>query len=320
MPGLSQGRRTLVRVEGSTPVVGLRGTALGASLGGADVAGDQPWHVHRSPGTGLRPRAAGGVATLPDVHRGLARARAGLDEVGAWLRHVGASGRGAEPRAVTAVVSALASLDAAALAAVSRAVVLAEESRCAAADGSASPADWVAATTRSSARAARAVCRLAADLDGLPDVLESLEDGRISRDHAVELVHADRQQRKDQEAAERARQQAERERAEQARRDAEAAAQAAADAAEAERIRRHAEEDARAAAERARAEAARRRDEEEAARRRRQEDLLGRAAQGASPDEVADEAAARRADDADALPRRRPRSGHSARCACGATG
>src|SRR5690606_27347922 len=166
-------------------------------------------------------QAAGSPAVGVAQVRHAARLLVGVSR---WIAQVGACGDGVAPDVVADVLGGLGAVEAAGLAAVSRGIVLAEESGCAEADGQASLADWVAGCLGVSGEAARRSCRLAADLDGLPAVLEALEAGRIARDHAVGLVDADRQQRRDHDAAERARRAAAVQAAEQLLAAAEAAA------------------------------------------------------------------------------------------------
>ncbi|HUG86879.1 MAG TPA: DUF222 domain-containing protein [Euzebya sp.] len=246
--------------------------------------------------------ATAGSTPSTDVIDGIEQALRGLSTVNEWLGALGDMSAGVvEDDVLQALLVSLGHIDSAVLAAVSRTIVLAEESGCAGRDGQASPAAWVAQQMRLTGPAATRACRLASDLDRAPAVLQSLEAGQISRDHAIGLAAAARQQRADQRAAERARQAAEREAAEERRRQAEADAAAARDEEEcAQRLRQaqlaeHArqQQEAREAAQRAAA--------AERARRERQADLLAKARAGQSPDQISEHADQQRAQDPDAL-------------------
>jgi hypothetical protein len=238
---------------------------------------------------------------------GLDMAVHGLRLVAEWLDRAEAEADSpGSPDAHTVVglvLDALGRLDASALAAVSRTIVVAEEQGCAVADGHASPTAWIAQRLRQSGPDAHRACRLAADLDALPEVLASLSDGRISRDQALAVVEAHRQQRRDQEAAERARAKAARDEEELLARAAEEAAKQASDAAAAERIRRAAEAEAARRRAEADREAAERAARAEAERRARQDDLLDAARAGGTPEDLKTRADRQRADDPDALAR-----------------
>lgn len=235
---------------------------------------------------------------------GVELALRGLAAVNDWLSAVGDLPTGVvEHHTVQGLLVGLGHIDSAALAALSGSIVLAEETGCARDDGHASPSAWVAQQLRLSSAAAARACRLAGDLDGLPDAVEDLRSGRISRDHAGMLADASRQQRHDQQTAERDRRATER--AEADRRAAEVQAQAAAAADEAQRQAvldgHRRDEQHRREAEAA--EATRRAEEAAQARDRRQADLLAAARAGRTPEDVAAENNRRRADDRDALAR-----------------
>ncbi|CAN5266052.1 hypothetical protein BH23ACT9_BH23ACT9_14500 [soil metagenome] len=238
----------------------------------------------------------------PGVLEGVEQALQGLSVINDWLTAVADMPAGViEPDVIQGLLVGLGHIDAATLAGICRTVVIAEETGCADRDGQASPAAWVAQQLRQSAVAAARTCRLAADMDTAPDVLAALEAGRIGRDHAIGLAAAGRQQRADQQAAERARRQAESDAIAAQRRQAEAEAAALADTQAREARLDAAEAAERAAREAAAVESARRRAAAEEAHRARQADLLARAKAGASPNQVIDDAATRRASDPDAL-------------------
>jgi hypothetical protein len=244
--------------------------------------------------------------TLPGrpVDACVRQVREGLDGLLVWLRTVAADEQATPDASVIAsVVAALGQVDAQLLAALSRSVVLSEEAGCADADGQASPTDWLAGQLRLTRSGAGRLARLAADLDGLPDVLAALEAAEISRDHAVELADADARRRRDAEAAARAAHAAAKAEAEAMAKAAEQAARDAEDAAEADRIRRAADDLARRQREEAARQAAAAKAAAEARRREEQEDLLRRARDGAAPDDVAQTAERQRAADRDAQQR-----------------
>ncbi len=230
---------------------------------------------------------------------GIEMALRGLAMVTSWLDDLDPT----DATDVQAVLVGLGHIDSAGLAALSGTVVQAETAGCAVADGHASPSSWVAQQLRMTGAAASRACRLAADLDDLPEVTADLRDGRISRDHATTLAAALRQQRLDHEAAAKARRAEQREEEDRQRAAAQAAAAAAADEEERKRLREQArreEAQRRAAAEE---EERRRAEQAERDRRRRAADLLGAARAGKRPEDVAAESDRKRAADPDALSR-----------------
>ncbi|WP_170128100.1 HNH endonuclease [Euzebya rosea] len=208
-----------------------------------------------------------------------------------------------EPWTVRRAMEGLAGIDAALSAARLRGIVAADVAGLPSSDGAVSLSAWVAGVFGLSGATAAREVRLAVGLADEAEVLDRLQAGVISRDHAAGLVAAAEKQAADQDAAARAeaaRQDAER----QERRLADERAQAeAATLAERMRLAREAaareEQLARERAEAARERAA----ADEAARRARQEALLGSAVAGASPDRVRTEANAMRAADVAALER-----------------
>ena len=205
--------------------------------------------------------------------------------------------------AVRLVVDGLAGIDAALAAARLRAVVTADQAALPAADGAASLSAWIADRWGVTGSTAAREVRLAIGLLDEETVLDQLQAGVISRDHAAGLVAAAEKQAADQDAAARARAAAE-DRAREERRRADARAQAeAASMAERMRLAREAaareEQLAREWAERAAQQAA----ANEAARKARQDALLQSAVKGASPDQVRTDANRMRAADAAALER-----------------
>jgi colicin import membrane protein len=188
---------------------------------------------------------------------GVELALRGLGIINDWLAAMAQLPAGAADHDdVQALLVGLGHIDAVALAALSGAIVLAEETDCATTDGQVSVVAWVAAQLRMSGAAATRACRLAADLDGMDQVAAELRAGRISRDHAIKLAEAARQQQADQRAAERARRAAQAKAAEDRRRRAEQAAAAARDEAQRQALldrarkeeqRRRAHEEAEAA-------------------------------------------------------------------------
>ena len=205
--------------------------------------------------------------------------------------------------AVRLVVDGLAGIDAALAAARLRAVVTADQAALPAADGAASLSAWIADRWGLTGSTAAREVRLAIGLLDEDEVLDQLQTGVISRDHAAGLVAAAEKQAADHDAAARARAAAE-DRAREERRRADQQAQAdAASMAERMRLAREAaareEQLARERAERAEQQAA----ANEAARKARQDALLDSAVKGASPDQVRTDANRMRAADAAALER-----------------
>ncbi|AXV08244.1 RNA polymerase sigma factor RpoD [Euzebya pacifica] len=201
------------------------------------------------------------------------------------------------------VVDGLAGIDAALTAARLRAVVTADQTGLPAVDGAASLSAWIADRWGLTGSTAAREVRLAIGLVDEDEVLDQLQAGVISRDHAAGLVAAAEKQAADQDAAARARAAAE-DRAREERRRADEQAQAeAASMAERMRLAREAaareEQLARERAERAAQQAA----ANDAARKARQDALLQSAVQGASPDQVRTDANRMRAADAAALER-----------------
>ncbi len=238
----------------------------------------------------------------PGPLTGIEQVLQGLSVVNDWLDRVReGTADPVDHTTLQGLLVGLGHVDAAALAALSGAIVQAEVSGCAAADGQASPTDWVAQQLRMTGAAASRACRLAADLDDLPQVTADLREGRISRDHATTLAAALRQQRLDQEVAAKARRAAQREQEDRQRAAAQAAQAAAADEEERERLRaqaRREEAQRRAAAEE---EERRRAEQAERDRQRRAADLLDAAKAGGTPEDVAAESDRQRATDPDAL-------------------
>ncbi|WP_157965763.1 HNH endonuclease [Euzebya rosea] len=216
----------------------------------------------------------------------------------------GDGGSGAvEPGSVRRAMEGLAGVDAALSAARLRGIVAADVAGLPECDGAVSLSAWVAGVFGLSGATAAREVRLAVGLADDGEVLDRLQAGVISRDHAAGLVAAAEKQAADQDAAARARA-AEEDRARQERRLADERAQAeAATLAERMRLAREAaareEQLARERAERAAVQAA----ADEAARRARREALLESAVAGASPDRVRTEANMLRAADVAALER-----------------
>ena len=214
----------------------------------------------------------------------------------------GASGT-IEPGTVRRAMEGLAGIDAALSAARLRGIVAADVAGLPECDGAVSLSAWVAGVFGLSGATAAREVRLAVGLADEGEVLDRLQAGVISRDHAAGLVAAAEKQAADQDAAARA---------EAARQDAErlerrlADERAQADAATlAERMRlarEAAAREERLARERAEA-AAVQAAADEAARKARQEALLESAVAGASPDRVRTEANTMRAADVAALER-----------------
>ena len=292
------------------------GTAAadGADTAAADGAG--PASGCASYGAAALPTGGNGSATdpsLPDdptvlvgeVLGGLGRlngwlARASAGEVGEGH---GTAGGPVDADAVRLVVDGLAGIDAALTAARLRAVVTADQAALPTADGAASLSAWIADRWGLTGSTAAREVRLAIGLVDEDEVLDQLQAGVISRDHAAGLVAAAEKQAADQDAAARARA-AEEDRAREERRRADEQAQAeAASMAERMRLAREAaareEQLARERAERAAQQAA----ANEAARKARQDALLDTAVKGASADQVRTDANRMRAADAAALER-----------------
>ena len=226
----------------------------------------------------------------------------GLGRINEWLAGSAAADL-ADPAELKTVVAGLAGLDAALSAARLRAMLAAREAGLPEAEGAVSLQAWATqALSVSSATAAREV-RLAEGLVDRPDVVDMLQAGSISHDHAAGIVAAAERQAADQEAAARVRM-AEEEEARERRRRADQQAQADAESmAERMRLAREAaEREQQLARERAQERAAKAA-EEEAARRARQDALVEQAVQGSSPDRVRREATRLRSQDAEALER-----------------
>ena len=228
------------------------------------------------------------------------RALRGLGDLNAWLAGGGAS---EDVAALRTMVEGLAGLDAALSAARLRAMLAAREAGLPDADGAVSLQAWATSTMALSTATATKEVRLAEGLADRPDVVDLLQAGSISHDHAAGIVAATERQQADQEAAARARSAAEDEERERRRRADQLAQAEAESMAERTRLAREAAERerklAQERAERAAAEAA----EKEAARRARQDALLESATSGASPDQLKRRAAQLRTRDADALER-----------------
>ncbi|AXV07920.1 HNH endonuclease [Euzebya pacifica] len=257
-------------------------------------------------GSAVGPGVAGDPAVLVGEALGvlgrlngwLARASAGEAGEG-----IGAAGGPVDVESVRLVVDGLAGIDAALAAARLRAVVTADQTGLPSVDGAASLSAWIADRWGLTGSTAAREVRLAIGLVDEETVLDQLQAGVISRDHAAGLVAAAEKQAADQDAAARveaARQDAERE--ERRRADEQAQAEAAS-MAERMRLAREAaareEQLARERAERDEQQAA----ANEAARKARQDALLDSAVQGASPDQVRTDANRMRAADAAALER-----------------
>ena len=227
------------------------------------------------------------------------RALRGLGDLNAWL----AGGEVADVAALRTMVEGLAGLDAALSAARLRAMLAAREAGLPEADGAVSLQAWATSTMALSTATATREVRLAEGLADRPDVVDLLQSGSISHDHAAGIVAAAERQEADQEAAARARAAAEDEERERRRRADQLAQAEAESMAERTRLAREAAERerklAQERAERAAAEVA----EKEAARRARQDALLESATSGASPDQLKRKAAQLRTRDADALER-----------------
>lgn len=287
-PGVEVGWDELVDV--------LRAEGVGDVPIGVWMTGEELSRVTGSGGSDL----VSGPASEGEPVSAVTRALRGLGDLNAWLAGGGAAD---DVSALRTMVEGLAGLDAALSAARLRAVLAAREAGLPDADGAVSLQAWAtSAMALSSATAAREV-RLAEGLADRPDVVDLLQSGSISHDHAAGIVAAAERQAADQEAAARARAAAEDEERERRRRADQLAQAEAESMAERLRMAREAAERerqlARERAERAAAEAA----AEEAARRARQDALLESATSGASPDQVTRRAARLRTGDADALER-----------------
>ncbi|AXV08390.1 HNH endonuclease [Euzebya pacifica] len=281
-------------------------TAEGGSPASESTAGEAAAEPTGGHGSATDPRLADDPTVLVGEVLGglgrlngwLARASAGQD---AGLN--GAAGGTVDAAAVRLVVGGLAGIDAALTAARLRGIVAADQAGLPTVDGAASLSAWVAEVFGLSGGTAAREVRLAIGLLDEEAVLDQLQAGVISRDHAAGLVAAAEKQAADQDAAARveaARQDAERE--ERRRADEQAQAEAAS-MAERMRLAREAaareEQLARERAERDEQQAA----ANEAARKARQDALLDSAVQGASPDQVRTDANRMRAADAAALER-----------------
>ena len=232
----------------------------------------------------------------------VSRALEGLGRINGWLAG-SATADLADPAELQTVVAGLAGLDAALSAARLRAMLAAREAGLPEAEGAVSLQAWATqALSVSSATAAREV-RLAEGLVDRPDVVDMLQAGSISHDHAAGIVAAAERQAADQEAAARVRM-AEEEGARERRRRGDPQAQADAESmAERMRLAREAAEREQQLARERAAERAAKAAEEEAARRARQDALVEQAVQGSSPDRVRREATRLRSQDAEALER-----------------
>lgn len=251
-----------------------------------------------------REQAPGGPPVGAGTQVEVDRAVASLEGIHRWLDGAAAAdGAGLDVTQLARVTEGLGRVDSMLAAARAKAVIVADEVEVATAHGAVSTEAWLAGHWGSTGSAVARECRRARHLAGMPDTLAALTAGRISRDHAATLVDAYEKQRKDHEAAERARV-AEQEQAARRRQEA-AAAEAARAADAAERARRLAAAEERERAIRQRqADAARRRaDAAAAARRTRQDALLDQAATGRSPDQVREAAKAQRAADDGVLAR-----------------
>ena len=262
------------------------GSASGMAADGSAVAGDPTVLVGEV------------LGALGRLNGWLARASALED-----ARENGTPGEPVDVDSVRLVVDGLAGIDAALTAARLRAVVTADQTGLPVADGAASLSAWIADRWGLTGSTAAREVRLAVGLIDEEGVLDQLQAGVISRDHAAGLVAAAEKQAADQDAAARARA-VEEDRAREARRRADEQAQAdAASMAERMRLAREAaareEQLARERAERVVQQAA----ANQAARRARQDALLDSAVGGASPDRVRIDAARMRATDAAALER-----------------
>ena len=168
----------------------------------------------------------------------------GLGRLNGWLaqasavrdtREEGTADGPVDADAVRLVVDGLAGIDAALTAARLRAVVTADQAALPAADGAASLSAWIADRWGLTGSTAAREVRLAIGLLDEDEVLDQLQAGVISRDHAAGLVAAAEKQAADHDAAARARAAAE-DRAREERRRADQQAQADA-ASMAERMR-----------------------------------------------------------------------------------
>ena len=249
--------------------------------------------------------SASGPAAVCDPAVLVGEALGVLGRLNGWLRLATAESADgtASPAAVRLAVEGLSGLDAALSAARLRGIVAADLTGLPAADGAASLSAWVAEVFGLTGGTAAREVRLAIGLLDEDEVLDQLQAGVISRDHAAGLVAAAEKQAADHDAAARAeaaRQDTERE--ERRRADQQAQADAAS-MAERMRLAREAaareEQLARERAERAAQQAA----ANEAARKARQDALLDSAVKGASPDQVRTDANRMRAADAAALER-----------------
>ena len=279
-------------VDGAGPASGCASCgaaavpAGGGGSAGPEVAGDAAVVVGE---------ILGGLGRLNDW---LARASAMQD-----AREQGTADGPIDAESVRLVVDGLAGIDAALAAARLRAVVTADQAALPAADGAASLSAWIADRWGLTGSTATREVRLAVGLIDEDEVLDQLQAGVISRDHAAGLVAAAEKQAADQDAAARARAAAEdRAREERRRADEQAQAEAASMAERMRLAREAAAREDRLARERAER-AAQRAAANEAARKARQDALLESAVQGASPDRVRSDANRMRAADAAALER-----------------
>jgi hypothetical protein len=292
------------------------GPASRSASGEAAVDGAGPASECASCGAAAVPTGGKGSATDPGLADDPAvlvgEILGGLGRLNGWLvrasavqdtREEGTAGESVDVESVRLVVDGLAGIDAALAAARLRAVVTADQAALPAADGAASLSAWIADRWGLTGSTAAREVRLAIGLLDEDEVLDQLQTGVISRDHAAGLVAAAEKQAADHDAAARARAAAE-DRAREERRRADQQAQAdAASMAERMRLAREAaareEQLARERAERAEQQAA----ANEAARKARQDALLDSAVKGASPDQVRTDANRMRAADAAALER-----------------
>ena len=292
------------------------GPASRSASGEAAVDGAGPASGCASCGAAAVPTGGNGSATDPGLADDptvlVGEVLGGLGRLNSWLARasggeagegLGTAGGPVDVDAVRLVVDGLAGIDAALAAARLRAVVTADQTGLPAADGAASLSAWIADRWGLTGSTAAREVRLAVGLIDEEEVLDQLQAGVISRDHAAGLVAAAEKQAADQDAAARARAAAE-DRAREERRRADEQAQAeAASMAERMRLAREAaareEQLARERAERAAQQAA----ANDAARKARQDALLDSAVKGASPDRVRTDANRMRAADAAALER-----------------
>ena len=271
----------------------------------AEGVGDVPIGVwmtaeERSRVTGADASEDGGDESEGQPVSAVTRALRGLGDLNALLAGGGAA---EDVAALRTMVEGLAGLDAALSAARLRAMLAAREAGLPDVDGAVSLQAWATSTMALSTATATREVRLAEGLADRPDVVDLLQSGSISHDHAAGIVAAAERQQADQEAATRARAAAEDEERERRRRADQLAQAEAESMAERTRLAREAAERerklAQERAERAAAEVA----EKEAARRARQDALLQSATSGASPDQLKRKAAQLRTRDADALER-----------------